>query len=106
MPTAQPEIVERSPSRRIRTVDRYDAIADELFDPDVCRAVALQNRYCDLLLERLWCALELATLLAQPRTSSELAEQLGFVPSADTALSAMLGRLARRVGVVRMIDGT
>ncbi|HET6583178.1 MAG TPA: class I SAM-dependent methyltransferase [Nannocystaceae bacterium] len=91
--------------RLIRAAGRYDAIADALFDEDFCHAVALQNRYCDLLLRRLWCELDLGARLARPRTCAQLVERLGFVPSAEIAGGAVLRRLARRVGVVRVIGG-
>jgi SAM-dependent methyltransferase len=85
--------------------DPYRTIVDELIDDDFCRAVALQNHYCDLSLLRLWHELGLHALLARPRPAAELGERLGFVPSADVTLDAMLRRLARRTEVVERVPG-
>ena len=85
--------------------DRWNAIADELFDDTFCKAVELQNHYCDLLLQRLWLELDLGRRLTRPTTAAELAGDLDFVPSADVTLDAMLRRLSRRVGIVQTVPG-
>jgi SAM-dependent methyltransferase len=85
--------------------NRWNAIADELFDDTFCAAVELQNEYCDLLLARIWRELELGRMLNRATTAADLAEQLDFVPSADVTLDAMLRRLSRRVGHVQIVPG-
>ncbi|HET6584991.1 MAG TPA: class I SAM-dependent methyltransferase [Nannocystaceae bacterium] len=88
-----------------RPSDRWNAIADELFDDTFCEAVELQNQYCDLLLQRLWLDLDLGRRLTRPKTAAELAAELDFVASADVTLDAMLRRLSRRVGIVQVVAG-
>lgn len=88
-----------------RRSDRWNAIADELFDDTFCTAVELQNEYCDLLLSRLWIELDLGRLLVRAKTAAELAADLDFVASADVTLDAMLRRLSRRVGTVQVVAG-
>jgi SAM-dependent methyltransferase len=85
--------------------DRWNTIADELFDDTFCKAVELQNHYCDLLLQRIWLELELGRRLNRATTAAELAGDLDFVPSADVTLDAMLRRLSRRVGIVQTVPG-
>jgi SAM-dependent methyltransferase len=84
---------------------RWNEIADELFDDTFCKAVELQNLYCDLLLQRLWLELDLGRRLQRPLTAAELVDDLDFVPSADVTLDAMLRRLSRRVGIVQTVAG-
>lgn len=88
-----------------RGSNRWNAIADELFDDTFCSAVELQNEYCDLLLSRLWIELELGRRLTRAKTAAELASELDFVASADVTLDAMLRRLSRRVGNVQVVPG-
>jgi SAM-dependent methyltransferase len=85
--------------------DRWNGIADELFDDTFCKAVELQNHYCDLLLQRIWIELDLGRRLSRPTTAAELAGDLDFVASADVTLDAMLRRLSRRVGIVQIVPG-
>jgi len=85
---------------------RWNDIADELFDDTFCKAVELQNHYCDLLLQRLWIENDLGVRLGRPITAAELAADLDFVPSADVTLDAMLRRLSRRVGIVQIVPGS
>lgn len=109
MPTAStPNLLDRGRYRGdhfSRTANRWNDIADELFDGTFCAAVELQNEYCDLLLQRLWIELDLGRRLQRAQTAAELAEDLDFVPSADVTLDAMLRRLSRRVGIVQTVAG-
>jgi len=73
---------------------------DQVYTPAIRRGTEILERVCDLHLLELHRELGIALMLATPRTAREVADQLGFEPSAHIALEALLTRLAERTGVV------
>lgn len=64
------------------------------------RAAQLQERACDLHLAGIYRKLGIGDLLERPRIAAQVAQELGFVESADIALEAMLWRLGKRTPFV------
>jgi SAM-dependent methyltransferase len=73
-----------------------------LYSPSLIEATTVLERYCDEQLQAVYAALGLRSILDGPRDAAEVAARLGFVGSADVTMHALLYRLARRTGVVRM----
>jgi SAM-dependent methyltransferase len=78
---------------------------DQVFTPAIRRGTEILERACDLHLLDLHRELGIAAMLATPRTSRDVADELEFEASAHLALEALLTRLAERTGVVSMEPG-
>ena len=97
----EPPVVRRAAPSLAEAEARFTAwCRDELYTPEVIRATAIVNRYCDLGLEAVYRSLGLHARLQAPKTAAEVVADLGFVASADVTLRDMLRRLATRTGCV------
>ncbi|MEM9460005.1 MAG: class I SAM-dependent methyltransferase [Myxococcota bacterium] len=76
-----------------------------LYTPTVIEATALLEEYCDLQLQAVYRTLGLHDILDGWSTGADVADRLGFVPSADITMHGLLYRLARRTSVVTMRGG-
>lgn len=76
-----------------------------LYTPTIIEATALLEEYCDLQLQAVYRTLGLHDMLDEWMGGADVADRLGFVPSADITMHGLLYRLARRTSVVTMRGG-
>lgn len=76
---------------------------NEVATPDMIRAAAIVQRYCDVQLERIFRRLGLERRLGSPTSAAALASELDFEASAEVALEAMLARLSKSSDCVRQM---
>lgn len=87
-------------------IDRYTAwCKNELFTPQIISATQILHRICDLYLQSLYRKLRLNILLQTPKTAEQVTKELGFVPSASSAIENALRRLSDRSGIVSFFEG-